>query len=138
MNCSDGMHADQTPEQNESGNASGAIDHNGLTAEQLADLANPATQENYRRAYLLQIQRQSCPGCGDRGVPISPARRPIRPPPTNIAFRTTVCSFGTFGAIVVQPISRMILMASSKFDSAYTSATIPRLLPSTAAAPSTP
>lgn len=40
---------------------------NQLTTEQLADLQSPATQQAYRRAYLEQLRRQSCPGCGDEG-----------------------------------------------------------------------
>lgn len=34
-----------------------------LTEEQLA-----TQQEEYRKAYLEQLRRQSCPGCGDDGI----------------------------------------------------------------------
>jgi len=31
----------------------------------LADLSNDAQQDEYRRAYLEQLRRMSCPGCGE-------------------------------------------------------------------------
>lgn len=36
--------------------------------EQRAALADPTKQEAYRKAYLEQLRRQNCPGCGDDGV----------------------------------------------------------------------
>lgn len=36
-----------------------------LSDDELAALANPKLQEDYRRAYLLQQARRSCPGCGE-------------------------------------------------------------------------
>jgi hypothetical protein len=41
-----------------------------LTGTQLAALASPEIQEAYRRAYLLQQARRSCPGCGDDELPL--------------------------------------------------------------------
>ena len=35
------------------------------TPEQLADLSNEAQQADYRQAYLEQLRRMSCPGCGE-------------------------------------------------------------------------
>ena len=35
--------------------------------ERPADLADAAAQERYRQEYLIQMQRLSCPGCGDNG-----------------------------------------------------------------------
>ena len=35
------------------------------TPEQLADLSNEVQQAEYRRAYLEQLRRMSCPGCGE-------------------------------------------------------------------------
>ncbi len=34
----------------------------------LTDEALAAQQEQYRQAYLQQLRRMSCPGCGDDGV----------------------------------------------------------------------
>lgn len=39
-----------------------------LTARQLADLEDEATQAEYRQAYLEQLQQRACPGCGDEGI----------------------------------------------------------------------
>lgn len=36
-----------------------------LSAQQLADLNDAGKQAEYHQAYLLQLQRQACPGCGD-------------------------------------------------------------------------
>lgn len=33
--------------------------------EQLADLFTDAQQAEYRKAYLEQLRRMSCPGCGE-------------------------------------------------------------------------
>jgi hypothetical protein len=41
-----------------------------LTDDQLAVLANPKLQEDYRRAYLLQQARRCCPGCGEDYLPL--------------------------------------------------------------------
>ena len=41
------------------------LDGTRLTAEQLDELRCPQKQAAYRRAYLLQQARRSCPGCGD-------------------------------------------------------------------------
>ena len=38
-----------------------------LDPKDLADLANQQTQDEYRRAYLQQLRRRACPGCGDDG-----------------------------------------------------------------------
>ncbi len=38
-----------------------------LDSKDLAHLADPQTQEEYRRAYLEQLRRRACPGCGDDG-----------------------------------------------------------------------
>lgn len=38
---------------------------NTLTEQQQADLSDATTQERYRREYLQQQRRQSCPGCGE-------------------------------------------------------------------------
>jgi hypothetical protein len=35
------------------------------TTEQLADVSTDAQQAEYRRAYLEQLRRMSCPGCGE-------------------------------------------------------------------------
>jgi hypothetical protein len=35
------------------------------TPEQLADVSTDAQQAEYRRAYLEQLRRMSCPGCGE-------------------------------------------------------------------------
>ena len=37
----------------------------GEATEELADLSNEAQQAEYRRAYLEQLGRMSCPGCGE-------------------------------------------------------------------------
>ena len=37
----------------------------GLTEEQIADLTNPDRQRDFRAAYLLQLKRLGCHGCGD-------------------------------------------------------------------------
>lgn len=42
-------------------------DEQPLSFEQLADLWSPEKQEEYRRAYLRQQARRTCPGCGDDG-----------------------------------------------------------------------
>jgi hypothetical protein len=34
----------------------------------LSDTALAAQQEQYRKAYIEQLRRMSCPGCGDDGV----------------------------------------------------------------------
>jgi hypothetical protein len=34
----------------------------------LTDEAMAAQQEQYRQAYLQQLRRMSCPGCGDDGI----------------------------------------------------------------------
>jgi hypothetical protein len=36
-----------------------------LSAAQLASLSDEAKQAEYHRQYLLQMQRRSCPACGD-------------------------------------------------------------------------
>ncbi len=36
-----------------------------LSAQQLADLNDAGKQAEYHQAYLLQLQRQACTGCGD-------------------------------------------------------------------------
>ena len=36
-------------------------------AESDTELIDAATQEKYRREYLIQIRRLSCPGCSDDG-----------------------------------------------------------------------
>ncbi len=33
--------------------------------EDLSDLSNDAKQAEYRKAYLEQLRRMSCPGCGE-------------------------------------------------------------------------
>jgi len=35
------------------------------TTEQLANVSTDAQQAEYRRAYLEQLRRMSCPGCGE-------------------------------------------------------------------------
>lgn len=35
------------------------------TPEQLANVSTDAQQAEYRRAYLEQLRRMSCPGCGE-------------------------------------------------------------------------
>ncbi len=37
-------------------------------SQPLTDEALAAQQEQYRQAYLQQLRRMSCPGCGDDGV----------------------------------------------------------------------
>lgn len=37
----------------------------GLTEEQIADLLSPDRQRDFRAAYLLQLKRLGCHGCGD-------------------------------------------------------------------------
>ena len=39
-----------------------------LDSKDLADLADPKTQEEYRQAFLEQLRRRACPGCGDDGT----------------------------------------------------------------------
>lgn len=41
------------------------LSHAELTDQQLADLGNPDKQHQYREAYLQQLKRLHCPGCGD-------------------------------------------------------------------------
>lgn len=36
-----------------------------LTSEELAQLSDPDKQEQFRREYLNQLRRLSCPGCGE-------------------------------------------------------------------------
>ena len=49
-----------TPEQIKAADA--------LAPEQTQQLADAELQEKYRQAYLEQIRRQSCPGCGDTDI----------------------------------------------------------------------
>jgi hypothetical protein len=37
-------------------------------ASEVAYLENAEAQEEHWRAYLLQLRRRACPGCGDGGV----------------------------------------------------------------------
>jgi hypothetical protein len=37
----------------------------GLSEEQIADLLSPDRQQEFRAAYLLQLKRLGCHGCGD-------------------------------------------------------------------------
>ncbi|MEZ6070930.1 MAG: hypothetical protein R3C10_11810 [Pirellulales bacterium] len=54
------------PEHFEHDTVTRELDHSDvLTREQLADLADPDKQAEYLRAYLEQLARQACPGCGD-------------------------------------------------------------------------
>ena len=39
-----------------------------LTPKQTQQLTDAELQEKYRQAYLKQIRRQSCPGCGDTDI----------------------------------------------------------------------
>jgi hypothetical protein len=43
------------------------LEHENLSPERTAELADDAKQEEYRQAFLLQQQRRNCPGCGDDG-----------------------------------------------------------------------
>lgn len=36
-------------------------------SQEVEELADATTQENYRQEYLLQMKRLSCPGCGEDG-----------------------------------------------------------------------
>ncbi len=49
-----------TPEQSNVADA--------LTPKQTQQLSDEELQEQYRQAYLEQIRRQSCPGCGDTDI----------------------------------------------------------------------
>jgi hypothetical protein len=40
-----------------------------LSDQQRNDLADPAKQADYLRAYAQQLGRRACPGCGDDGIP---------------------------------------------------------------------
>jgi hypothetical protein len=39
-----------------------------LDSEKLVYLADPETQEEYRKAFLDQLRLRICPGCGDDGT----------------------------------------------------------------------
>lgn len=38
------------------------------SGQELSEEALAKQQEAYRQAYLLQLRRMSCPGCGDDGI----------------------------------------------------------------------
>ena len=41
-----------------------------LTPDELAQLADAAKQEDFRREYLAQLRRRACPGCGETDDPL--------------------------------------------------------------------
>jgi hypothetical protein len=55
----------RVPANEQAAPSEGAYLPQGLTQEQLADLANPDRQRELRAAYLLQLKRLACPGCGE-------------------------------------------------------------------------
>ena len=61
------MYHDPTKENSTNAQATRRVNGQKVTTQQLADFENFTLQEEYRRAYLLQLKRQSCPGCGDEG-----------------------------------------------------------------------
>jgi len=54
-----------TPASKQEVSPEGTYLSEGLTEEQIADLVNPDRQQEFRAAYLLQLKRLGCHGCGD-------------------------------------------------------------------------
>lgn len=54
-----------TPPEGQDQTAAAERPPSPLTERELLDLADDSTQNKYRAAYLEQLRRRACPGCGD-------------------------------------------------------------------------
>lgn len=54
-----------SPDQQSSRTNAAESEPQSLTGEQLTALHDAEKQDEYRREYLVQLKRQTCPGCGE-------------------------------------------------------------------------